>query len=356
MDARAQSPSGSERRRAPRYLYHRGLVVVHLRQPGSTASEPYLVPTRNLSKTGVAFLHGGFIHSGTECVMHLITRDGAWQSVPGQVVRCRFVESNIHEVGVQFTDPIELSKFCCLERSHRVLVMGGCEKSKGLAEISRSVGCEVTEISPNCDLRQVLEGETFDAAFLMECQGGCTKPCRVRSLRKAGFENLIVAIARRSDAAQREQCLTAGCDLLLPDPPSPDSVMCVLTVADSLLRISGDARTLTENGISFLDRLPGILRTIESRLFTTDHESLEGALADLQTQANAVGLSDISKAATSLAKLIRANAPASELQDATDSLIESCLADRFIYRKVLTRHAAPDAAPDAISDAEEIGG
>jgi len=72
---------------------------------------PFVAPTRNLSKGGLSFLHGGFVYPGTRCMVQLITTLGASDDVLGTVVSCRYIESMIHEVSIRFDREIDPSVY-----------------------------------------------------------------------------------------------------------------------------------------------------------------------------------------------------------------------------------------------------
>jgi hypothetical protein len=88
-----------------------GRVVVCVQGPGAVSSVPYLVHTRNISRRGLSFLHGGFLHIGTRCRLRLLTIHGSWRELEATVVRCRYLEKNLHEVGVRFALPVDPSSF-----------------------------------------------------------------------------------------------------------------------------------------------------------------------------------------------------------------------------------------------------
>lgn len=71
----------------------------------------YKVVPRNLSTGGIAFLHGQFVHPNSICVVFLPTLgQSSLTEVPGKIVRCRYISGMLHEIAVQFTQPIDLSR------------------------------------------------------------------------------------------------------------------------------------------------------------------------------------------------------------------------------------------------------
>ena len=64
----------TERRREQRWEYRMSDVAVIVQHPGG-GSGRFLVCSRNLSAGGMAFIHGGYIHPGSECRVGLTRWD-----------------------------------------------------------------------------------------------------------------------------------------------------------------------------------------------------------------------------------------------------------------------------------------
>jgi hypothetical protein len=103
-------PVASSRRRQGRMAYRVADVAMAITHPGGTRGH-YLVHCRNLSSGGLSFLHGGFLHIGAQCCTVLRTRDGDMKALLGTVRSCRYITGQIHEVGVEFFECIDLDRF-----------------------------------------------------------------------------------------------------------------------------------------------------------------------------------------------------------------------------------------------------
>lgn len=103
-----QGHEPAEQRRGSRLRFRVHNAVVY---PGDTASKgvAFVVPTRNLSADGMAFLHSHMMYTGRSCIVHLPSRTGKWVVVSATVVRCRHIRAMLHEVAVKFDRPIDLS-------------------------------------------------------------------------------------------------------------------------------------------------------------------------------------------------------------------------------------------------------
>ena len=102
-----EDPSMVSLREHPRFRYRVRSAVVYTKQGGKDVA--FIVPTRNVSSGGIAFLHSQMMHVGQECVVQLATKDGSFVMVPGKVVRCTYVKRMMHEIAVQFAKPIDVS-------------------------------------------------------------------------------------------------------------------------------------------------------------------------------------------------------------------------------------------------------
>lgn len=98
-------------RRHPRYRYAKGSgLSIRVYQPGGWISQLIVVP-RNISKGGLGFLHGGYVHAGAVCIVKLRRLDGREVIAGGQVVRCCCLCGPVHDIGVSFDRNIEVAEF-----------------------------------------------------------------------------------------------------------------------------------------------------------------------------------------------------------------------------------------------------
>ncbi len=113
LNARARgAPVGpNPKREHARMEYQVGDVLIAIKHPGKTVAR-YLVTSRNLSAGGMAFLHGGYLHTGTTCFVLLTDVHGAHVKLVGTVRACRHVSKSLHEVGLEFLEKIDPQRFC----------------------------------------------------------------------------------------------------------------------------------------------------------------------------------------------------------------------------------------------------
>lgn len=70
-----------------------------------------IVRPRNISRTGIGFFHGQFVHNGTPCIVGLKQLDDQIIPTLGTVRFCRHIFGHVHEVGVGFSEPIDVLRF-----------------------------------------------------------------------------------------------------------------------------------------------------------------------------------------------------------------------------------------------------
>jgi hypothetical protein len=99
------------KRRSPRLSYRQGAILVVLNPEDPTHWGAFRVPTMDLSNSGLGFLHGVFVHSGTPCDILLTDVDGRTEIVHARVARCQVARGTVHQVGVRFDEPLAVERF-----------------------------------------------------------------------------------------------------------------------------------------------------------------------------------------------------------------------------------------------------
>ena len=109
LDEAARMSPASADRNAERYIYEAEDVVLEVHHPGGSVGH-FLIRPRNISDTGIGFLHGGFLYEKSTCSVVMFQKGGVPLRVVGTVMWVRHVTGRVHEVGVKFDTPIELDQ------------------------------------------------------------------------------------------------------------------------------------------------------------------------------------------------------------------------------------------------------
>ena len=107
MDGKAKAPV---RREFSRWPFRQATIPVTLTQPAG--GEVHLkLACRNLSRGGVSLLHNQFMHPGSTAVVSLPRLHGGPKAVNGTIRRCIHKRLTLHEIGIEFDEPIDLREY-----------------------------------------------------------------------------------------------------------------------------------------------------------------------------------------------------------------------------------------------------
>jgi CheY-like chemotaxis protein len=102
-----EAPPKNIKRDFVRWPFRRSAVPVKITHPNGISAE-ISVACRNISRGGMAFLHRGYLHTGTRCTVRLPHPEAGELVVDGWVARCLHRSGLIHEIGVAFSEEIDV--------------------------------------------------------------------------------------------------------------------------------------------------------------------------------------------------------------------------------------------------------
>ena len=105
-DEEARPAEGKSKRKHERRPYRVGSLKVTVRQ--NDREQTFIVPVRNISEGGLAFLHRSMLYGGTKCTVELECGPGDSIKVGAEVANCRRVTGLVHEIGLKFDSAIQL--------------------------------------------------------------------------------------------------------------------------------------------------------------------------------------------------------------------------------------------------------
>ncbi len=245
LDQEADLAPVAREKRSVRATYHAQNVVVTMTPPNG-ASVPHRVLSRNLSRWGLAFIHGQYVYEGTHCEVMLTTLEREPYAVEGQVLRCRHIGGIMHEVSVRFDEPIELDLFVtlnvdqaqrhALERSDDLAACEPVEVENyptGLVidpqPIERKlyglwlseIGLRSHEVIGGEHALNLVEREPIDLVLV----DWFTSPDRQGNgaalalhLRESGFNGAIIGMSSDDSHPVHQQMVQAGCNTFVAKP------------------------------------------------------------------------------------------------------------------------------------------
>lgn len=189
LDVQAGAGLDGGRRGDDRFPFRMaGGLMVEINHPGGSRLS-CLVRTRNISRHGSSFLHGGFLHAGSRCTMLLKSRvagtsdrDGA-VTIEGVVRHCRLVAGRVHEVGVRFDHPIDLGSF--------MLEDTAADHDGDAAGPERLTG-SILIMDSREDERELLRFQLIEAGAAVEAAADA--PAAKEMLEEGGTDMIIVGL------------------------------------------------------------------------------------------------------------------------------------------------------------------
>jgi hypothetical protein len=103
LDRQGCSSPDSERRNTRRSRYRVNAKITYV-PPGAERSNNFEVTTRNLSRTGLSFLHKTLIYPRQFVSIQLPFPDHSVRNLRAQVIRVRPAGVGMYEIAVEFTE------------------------------------------------------------------------------------------------------------------------------------------------------------------------------------------------------------------------------------------------------------
>ena len=110
LEVAAAEPHDADQRTNERVAAPEQAVLLWRVVPaGRDESSVFQARCRNISDTGVSFLHGSYVYPNTSCAFILGAPGHQGMRIDATIMHCRYVEDAVYEVGARFNDPIDLS-------------------------------------------------------------------------------------------------------------------------------------------------------------------------------------------------------------------------------------------------------
>ncbi len=235
MDNQSDGHRGSNLRRDERVPYRRSSgVVVTLVHPGGSVAR-YLVRPRNLSRCGMGFLHGGFVHEGSKCQVHLQKLDSTPHVIMGAVARCQHVTGMVHEIGVRLEEEIDLAIFTPIQSAPgpeladqseelpqlagKLLYLDSTPDGRQFLKFhAEAMGVAATVVSDPLAAIELIRGQQYEMLLLQNQLPGMTGLECTEILRKSGYRGPIVLMAGAAEDPASFTAKQKGCSEVLMPP------------------------------------------------------------------------------------------------------------------------------------------
>jgi len=324
----AKSP---DERKMPRYRCRIKALTVHMQHPGSSTTVPYQVPTRNISERGISFLHGGFVHTGTRCLVQLITSYGTWDDVRGTVVSSQYVKANIHEVHVRFDGQVDPSVYSSAVVHSRVLL---AEDDQATARLSTLHLEQLNAVVDHAENGQIAVDKAMKNAYdvilmdmVMPVMDGFEA---VRELRNHGYTSTIVAVTALTRDDDNQRCLDAGCDKYIAKPFRRQQLGDLLQSLREEPLISSSCNDLAMADVinAYVEELPGKVRAIEEAMVKKDANGLATIVRTLKAEGTGHGFEIITETAAQIESMLINGTSFDDVQKDVTVLTKLCMQAR----------------------------
>ncbi len=325
LNGRATGYQSNENRGEDRLTYSARGVLVQMRHPGGSVAT-YMVRPRNLSRGGIAFLHGSFCYTGTACTLTLRTLENETSRVRGKVVRCTHVDGNVHEVAVQFEESIEVYQFvqqvrvgaaACESRElpklrGNVLFADKCIDDRELFTfLGQSLGLTVESVEDADSALQVSQFKKFELIVVDQSAASIGEETLLGKLKESGWSGQAVAVTTDDNDDEIQKMRNDGFAEVLTKPFDMDDVLQVLgrflardrTMDSNIKPVYSeqwDNRKMRPLILNYLDRLQGKLDQMQSLLVHQELEAITGLVREIKGASGGYGYPQISAAADEL--------------------------------------------------------
>lgn len=196
----------------------------------------FVVCARNLSRGGLAFLHGTFLYEGTRCEACLMRLSGEAMLVTGRVVRCRHVTGRVHEIGMEFFEKIDLEALCKptveenptlggqvsdeapIIRGNVLCIHGKKEERQGIESRLRHAGASVSAVAHLGAGIDCLKRGRYQVVICDSSLDEALPWQAINGIRSAGFRSGLLLLRTQDDPYTAEQLLKAGASRVLTKP------------------------------------------------------------------------------------------------------------------------------------------
>lgn len=349
-----------DNRNVERIQYTRRGVTVSIDMPGGT-STAYLVRPRNLSRSGMAFLHGTYCYTDVRCRILMQTVDGEPVVVTGTIVRCQHHSGAVHDVGVRFDEPIDVHEFAEQtyaeansneEPSKRVMQLTGsvlyvddsADDRALLSYLCRLIGIELkcaSTAEQAIEFYQQTDPQLILTDFHMPGMNGKELGEKFREL---GYRSAIIAVTAETDREIQQEILASGIDRVIVKPYRHESMQEILgqylprdLSADSslspIVSEQWNDREMRPTITQFLERLADRITDMHRQINERELDSLRDTVRDIRGTSGGFGFPQISETAKSVIERIKDTEDPNEVRAILDELIAMCSAACVVVRR-----------------------
>ncbi|MEO1535424.1 MAG: response regulator [Planctomycetota bacterium] len=350
LDTRAEGEANLKRVHV-RWPFRHDSVTFRLIE-GFGSRREFKVAARNLSNSGLSLIHNAYVHPMTQCEIRVPISNGEeneTQTVKGTIRRCTHIQGVVHEIGVEFDEPVDARQFLSLDsmEAYYSLETIDLEKMEGtvlhvedsavdrrlfthyladtrvIVKSAETVEEAKQKVRENFDLvvvdLQLPDGNGIDFVAWMRDNGILTPTIAVTA--DGSHET-----QRKLAASEINGCLTK--------PVDPGTLQRAITeylrVADDRTSSDGDG-ALRDLAGAFIAELGGIIEDLRTCLKEDDAMTAYSIVLRMKGTAPALGFTQLANVCNRAASALAASMSCEESQRQLDALLDAC--DRLRHRR-----------------------
>ncbi len=331
MDAAGKG--ASPERNFVRWSFRKTSVIFEVTQPGGTKAK-LLVPVRNISCGGMSILHSAYMHTGTSCVLYIPSPENEYHGVRGFVTRCRHVKGTIHELGIQFSEPInardfvELDEFSdCFslekvdpqELEGRILIVDDSEMDLKLAKhYLRDTNLRISAYSDPIEALDVAE-EGVDLILLDYDMPEMNGHEWITKIRENGIQTGVIMVTSDTSTLTRQHLASVQANAFLAKPITQEILLRAIAEFLMVGMATGPMKSTLDDDDpnrslvpSFIKHCRSYAKRLHEAVKREDNDAVRSISLQIRGAAPAVGFTQLATQAELTLKTITASMSVSE--------------------------------------------
>lgn len=329
----------------------------------------FLVHPIDLSRSGMSFLHGGFVHKGSLCMVSLLTRENTTIDVEGRVIWCRHCSGNCHAIGVQFIAQVDVRPFVDIEKFagatahiraadlHRIVGRVIAIESQPIAAdllelVVSGTGINMTVVGDFKAALAIMEAEPIDLIMCeLDLESGTGEDV-ISQCRQHGFKRPVLVVTGVTDPSRIEAVMSNRSIEVVHKPFDP---ALLLRIISQHLESDGLAVTLTPLPTAldadlaakrqvhrYIKRLQEAIAALQAAMPKADVGASRAVCQSLRVSAEAYGYPLLAEAAR---RALAALAASESVQESRDDILRVVMIVERIARAIADHPASVGIVP-----------
>lgn len=319
---------------------------------GFGSRREFKVAARNLSNSGVSLIHNAYVHPMTQCEVKIPISNGdlnETQTVRGMIRRCQHIHGIVHEVGVEFDEPVDARQFLSLDsmEAYYSLETIDLDKMEGtILHVEDSAVDRRLLTHYLADTRVIVKSastleeakqkarESYDLIITdLKLPDGNGLEL-VSWARDNGILTPIIALTADTSHSSQQQLAASEINGYLTKPVDPATLQRAITeylrLADDRAN-AGDDDALRDLAGAFISELGGIIEDLRTCIQKDDAMTAYSIVLRMKGTAPALGFTQLANVCDRAASALAASMSCEESQRQLDALLDAC--DRLRHRR-----------------------